>query len=372
MKYSKHKDRSPQDTVLEVQRILHDAGLFPVMDWTDREFGGVCSNRVTVYPSRYVGQNGKGTDEAYAAASGYAELIERIQNNSIAQRHFDDELVAVGGFFDAPDEKVVPIDEILSQGDPFMEDLAVKLGCSDASQCRGLLERIAGECYGLDDGSITALPFVDLFEGRIVYLPLALVTLFGLTNGMCAGNTLEEELVQGLSEVLERYVQKRMLSQRSAPPEIPRQELEQFGFYGLIGQIEAGGRYRVSVRDCSLGEGFPVAGIIIVDTWNSTFGVRLGCHPSLAIAVERSLTEAFQGKRLETLASYCRVGTPEEVSEYHNGPRARRGFRSGRRARSGVSQGTLLRLRQLRLGRIEMRVSRRARNLLEDQDGLGG
>ena len=75
--YSKHKDRSPQDTVFEIQRILNEAGLFTTVQWTKSPYSGVSSNRVTLYPTE-LGTNGKGTDRLYASASGYAELMERI------------------------------------------------------------------------------------------------------------------------------------------------------------------------------------------------------------------------------------------------------------------------------------------------------
>ena len=82
MDYSKFKERKPEDTVLEIQRILHEVGLFPVISWGDKSYEGARSCRITLHPTEY-GTNGKGTDELYATASGYGELIERLENNII-------------------------------------------------------------------------------------------------------------------------------------------------------------------------------------------------------------------------------------------------------------------------------------------------
>lgn len=83
--YSKHKERLPQDTVLEIQRILDKMGLATTLSWTPELYDGVRSNRLTIHQTTF-GSNGKGTDRDYATASAYAELIERIQNDMLAYR----------------------------------------------------------------------------------------------------------------------------------------------------------------------------------------------------------------------------------------------------------------------------------------------
>ena len=136
---------------------------------------------------------------------------------------------------------------------------------------------------------------------------------------MSAGNTMEEALVQGFSEILERYAQSRILSEGLTPPEIPREELMDYSLWPLICQIEAAGRYKVSIRDCSLGaEGLPVAALVIADRENGTFGVRFGCHPSFPVSVERTLTEALQGKKLEIFTRINTLGDAKQVRNYDN------------------------------------------------------
>ena len=78
--YSKHKDRDPQGTVEVIVGMLEQAGLDTEMRWTSHPFEGLCSNRVTIAGTN-IGTNGKGTSEQYCLASGYAEFMERLQNN---------------------------------------------------------------------------------------------------------------------------------------------------------------------------------------------------------------------------------------------------------------------------------------------------
>lgn len=316
--YSKFKERNPQDTVYEIQRILNDARIFTVVRWTSGVETGAASCRVTPYPLEALGQNGKGTDQLYASASGYAEFMERMQNMWLGQRLHSPALHERCGFREFPDERLMNIGDVLAQEDPYLSDVFAKLKLRTGVERYKLLRSFAKEYYERTDGKIPVVPFVDVFGDDIVWLPFAVVVLFGLANGMTAGNTLEEALVQGTSEVYERYVQLRLLAGGLTPPEIPREVLQGYSFWPLVEQIEESGRYRVSVRDCSLGEGFPVTATIIHDLHTGSFGIKPGCHPSFAVAVERTLTEAFQGRTLEQFCAACHVGSDAEVKSYHN------------------------------------------------------
>ena len=45
---------------------------------------------------------------------------------------------------------------------------------------------------------------------------------------MCAGNSPEEALVQGLSEIIERVVQRRIFTEKPALPDVPEEYIQQF------------------------------------------------------------------------------------------------------------------------------------------------
>ena len=110
--YSKYKDRAPQDTVFEAQRILNEAGLFTTMRWIENQYSGVYSNRLSLYPTD-LGTNGKGTDRLYATASAYAELMERMQNNLLMFSMPLSDTESRWGFAAQPDERVMDIDELI-------------------------------------------------------------------------------------------------------------------------------------------------------------------------------------------------------------------------------------------------------------------
>jgi len=320
--YSKYKDRLPQDTIFAIQKILNEAGLFPVTKWVDDSaYVGVRSNRVTLYPSS-CGTNGKGTDELYAAASGYAELMERLENGLLSLhtglRKF---LGKKHGFFDAPDEKRVAIDELLAEKNFVVEKIMDGLNLRTEHLQREFFSFIAKNYYDLTDETIPVIPFADLNSGKILWVPSVFNLFIYGSNGMAAGNTLEEAFVQGLSEVFERYASEMILSGKAVPPRIPDEYLQPYSLWNLVEQIRDNGKYDVAFYDCSLGKGYPVVGCIICDRKNGRFGMKLGSHPSFAVAAERTLTEAMQGRaKIDSFVSMCRAGSLEESKGFHNIP----------------------------------------------------
>ena len=318
--YSKHKDRAPQDTIFEIQRILNEAGLFTTVQWIENQYNGVSSNRVTLYPTE-LGTNGKGTDRLYASASGYAELMERIQNNILTFRTAWIEQTGNAEYIMQPDERIMAIDEIIDQNDPFTSMLWDKLSLAAPLTKKMFLENIAETTEHRTDGKMLTLPYGDLTGNRVVWLPYYIVTTLYGSNGMAAGNTMEEAMVQGISELFERYVCGKLIRGECVPPEIPDEALKPFSVWKLIEQIRAEGKYAVRVLDCSLGKGFPVAGLVITDLERGTFCLKLGSHPEFAVSVERTLTEVFQGREnLDIVTGMCSVSSEKDCVGYHNIP----------------------------------------------------
>lgn len=317
--YSKHKDQSPQETVFKIQSILNDAGLFPVTQWVKNpRYSGARSNRVTLFPSR-MGANGKGTDEIYAAASGHAELMERMENGLLSL-HFGlyPFLEKNHGFFFAPDEKLMDIDEIAEAGDRVSKFIFDGLGFKDRLERKDFLRKLLLH-QGKTDSRMPTIPFVDMAEGDVKWLPFNILRMVYASNGMASGNTMEEAMVQAISEIFERYVNYRLMAGEVTPPRIPDEVLQAYSFWPLIEAIRAEGDYEISFYDCSLGKGYPVVGCIIVNKNTGTFGLRLGSHPSFAVAVERTLTEAMQGRSsIEDFTRLNRVGTFKEAKNFHN------------------------------------------------------
>lgn len=187
------------------------------------------------------------------------------------------------GFLAAPDERHATPAEIEARHDPVFEGWLQALGVKTPEERLELLEGLLSPDYVRGDGTLAELPFAapDPKDGGapcVVWLPASLVYRTCGSNGMAGGNTLEEALVQGLSEIFERYVEAQVLRGKAVPPRVPDDVLEATGLMPTIARIEEGWRYEVRVHDASLGRGYPVIMTTIVDRIRSSIGVKFSAQ----------------------------------------------------------------------------------------------
>ena len=296
--YSKFKERAPEQTVERVKKILSDLDIKTKETWMDSGVEGCYAVRVSLEDTGS-GANGKGTNKEYCLASGYAELLERLQPDFVYLGEHSPEVMAYAGFERFPDETRPTAKELAEEDNAFTRLLFDKFSCFTPYMKEALMKSFI-EAIGYGD-TLASVPFVSVKNGATEQLPWGIICGFYGSNGMCAGNTPEEALVQGFAELFERHAAKKILVENVVPPDVPREYLQKFPpLYALIEKIESGGRYRVTVKDCSMGGQYPVVAVIIADSERGSFGFKMASHPSFSIALERTFTEAMQGKTLET------------------------------------------------------------------------
>ena len=138
-------------------------------------------------------------------------------------------------------------------------------------------------------------------DGAVVYFPSNLIDNLFLSNGMSAGNTLAEAQVQCLSEIFERAVKREILEGELALPDVPHAVLAKYpGILAGIQELEKQG-FPVLVKDASLGGKFPVMCVTLMNPRTGGAFASFGAHPSMEVALERSLTELLQGRSFEGL-----------------------------------------------------------------------
>ncbi|MDX5444956.1 MAG: YcaO-like family protein, partial [Zoogloeaceae bacterium] len=144
-------------------------------------------------------------------------------------------------------------------------------------------------------------PYVRQSDGAVVYFPSNLIDNLYLSNGMSAGNTLAEAQVQCLSEIFERAVKREILEGELALPDVPAEVLAKYpGILAGIEELEKQG-FPVLVKDASLGGAYPVMCVTLMNPRTGGVFASFGAHPSLEVALERSLTELLQGRSFEGL-----------------------------------------------------------------------
>lgn len=302
------KDADPETTFSNILSILESTGFDTDYLEIPQTVDTCFASHVTLKGplGKFISSNGKGLSRSLCKASAYAELMERLQNilfttmPSLSDPIFHDILELSDQLYDFHDSKQPDCITALKNRLVATADKSVPLFVSNML-VNDLLTDFSPDS---DPCKFYARKFYSLSQKKYVDLPMDIILNFALSNGMASGNTLEEAIVQGCSEIFERYAENFLLKGETVPPSIPREVIDSIpSVKHIIDHIESIGRYNVIIKDCSLGKGLPVVCGIICDTHNQTFGVKFGSYPDIAVALERVFSESLQGYTLETFSS---------------------------------------------------------------------
>ena len=295
------KDLPVEQTIANMTAILANLGMkIEIASWRNI-VPHVWSLHIRDAASPMCFTNGKGSTKESALCSALGEFIERLSCNFFYNDQFFGEEIANSKFVHYPNErwfKPGPSDE-LPQGILDSHCLAI-YNPDDELAGSNLIDTNSGNAKR----GICTLPFVRHSDGETVYFPSNLIENLFLSNGMSAGNTLFEAQVQCLSEIFERAVKKQIIQQELTLPDVPLHVLEKYPrILEGIRALEAQG-YPVLIKDTSLGGRFPVACVALMNPKTSGVFASFGAHPTLEVALERSLTELMQGRSFEGLNDF--------------------------------------------------------------------
>ena len=304
-KYKAYKNCPAEVTIQRIKSIVKDRLNLDLLERTFIERNSLFYSCRLVINNEWIsalniGTNGKGMSENYSRASAHGELMERIQNGVLfnfidfGTKYFVEEYAGTYPDF---------CNSITQQNVVLPFRYAHDEACSEDNTV--LKEAIDNHVQSYDNEELYRLsrdkehyyvPYYDVFNKTLVNLPIDIIFNNISTSGMCAGNTPEEALVQGISEVLERFVIRKIYFENITFPKIPHSCFEGTEILKRIMILEETEGYTISIMDCSCGMGIPAIGVIIRNKENTKYQFHIGVDPSPITALERCLTELFQGR----------------------------------------------------------------------------
>ena len=292
------KDLPLEQTIANMSRILAGLGIkIEIASWRNI-IPNVWSLHIRDAHSPMCFTNGKGSTKESALASALGEYIERLSNNHFYAGAFWGEDIAHATFVHYPNERWFKAGAKDALPTEILDKYCRKIYNPDGEL---LGSHLIDTNSGNSERGICSLPYIRQSDGEIVYFPSNLIENLFVSNGMSAGNTLAEAKVQCLSEIFERAVKREILEGEIALPDVPPQVLEKYPsiLAGIRGLEDQG--FPVLVKDASLGGIYPVMCVTLMNPRTGGVFASFGAHPSLEIALERSLTELLQGRSLEGL-----------------------------------------------------------------------
>jgi ribosomal protein S12 methylthiotransferase accessory factor len=292
------KDLPLEQTIANMSGVLAGLGIkIEIASWRNL-IPNVWSLHIRDAHSPMCFTNGKGATKESALASALGEYIERLNNNHFYAGSYWGEDIANATFVHYPNERWFKPGRKDALPAGILDDYCLQIYNPDG-ELRGshLIDTNSGNVQR----GICSLPFVRQSDGAVVYFPSNLIENLFVSNGMSAGNTLAEAQVQCLSEIFERAVKREILEGEITLPDVPPEVLANYpSILAGIQALEDQG-FPVLVKDASLGGVYPVMCVTLMNPRTGGVFASFGAHPSLQVALERSLTELLQGRSFEGL-----------------------------------------------------------------------
>jgi ribosomal protein S12 methylthiotransferase accessory factor len=140
----------------------------------------------------------------------------------------------------------------------------------------------------------------SLVQDTTVKVPINFIAYINASNGMAAGNTLEEALVQAACEVFERHTQIQVIKPEMNVPSIDKNTIENSRLQSMMDFYESE-NVEIILKDFSMEGRFPSIGVLFIN--HNLRPGRLehkilvpGVSFNMDEALSRCLTEVMQGR----------------------------------------------------------------------------
>ena len=265
---------------------------------------GLFSAKIEI-PELFISTNGKGRSINAAIASGLGEMAERFSANFF---------FVTGSFLSSENPYASELANLKKYSnlsgyeEGYQEEFKNAIKISDLLSplndlTKGSLEEIQSNeiCQNWVDG-------YSLLNQKKVKVPLQLVEIISGSNGLAAGNKLEEAISQASHEIIERYTVIKIVKNRKKVPTFAKNTIKDKKIKKILRKMEEKGLI-VSIKDFSLNGKFPSAISTLFHNLNvpkeeytsqwDQYSLNGGSSFNLYSGVYRCLSEKIAGFSLE-------------------------------------------------------------------------
>ncbi len=299
------KDAALESTIATMQAKLAARGFTLNESSLLHEVDGIWSTHMKDKECPMLFSNGKGATELAARASAYGEFFERLGTHYFWTHFHLGETRANRPFVHYPQERwFAPQEDGRWPVGILNEELHAFYNPDGEIDGEVLVDLNSGNV----ERGICALPYQRLRDGAETFFPVNIIGNLYVSNGMAAGNTMKEARSQALSEIFERQIKYRIISEGLCLPDVPEDVISRFPNIraGIDGLRKAG--FGILVKDASLGGKYPVMNVTLIHPKDQGVFSSYGAHPRFEIALERAMTELLQGRALDSLEGFPEPG----------------------------------------------------------------
>ena len=310
------KDASLEATIRTMQAKLLALGIYiEEASWLN-PVEGIWSVHIRDRDCPILFTNGKGATKLACLASALGEYFERLSTNYFWTHFYLGPAVAERKFVHYPQERWFDVPEDGSwPKDILNADLHKFYNPESSIDAIDLVDFNSGNI----ERGICAIPYTRQRDQTVAYIPVNIIGNLYVSNGMSAGNTQAEARTQALSEIFERSIKGRIISEGICLPEVPVEVIARYPrIEAGIKALRAAG-FGILVKDASLGGKYPVMNVTLLHPQDQGCFASFGAHPRFEVALERALTELLQGRALDSLGGFPAPGFDmEEIASSPN------------------------------------------------------
>lgn len=292
---------SPENTLIRLKQGLHNLGLKEEIVF-GKDAGLLTSARLFI-PTLKAVSNGKGTNKLIAEVSAYAEITERISAGL-------EPGIALEPYSQLPAHQSKKLQEFISY--KYIDGYSWTH--QDAKEAViGVESLLRSENFEKEDFEFLKMrsellrhwiPGKSLVSEKKVFVPPMFVRWISSTNGLAAGNTVDEAILHACYEIFERFALisflKDPLYQSNT---IDNSSIESETIQELIKFFENKG-FDIKIKDLSFNGLFPVYAVIYINKalpsdylmYNT---IKAGASFNSEEAIIRCFTERLQGTDLD-------------------------------------------------------------------------
>ena len=287
----KFKDRTPKETISLIEHFFQEKGCSIKVN-IQQESSTTWSAQLVLYHdnTKIATSNGKGLTEEFCLASAYAEVYERFCNKTFFISNYNlnkriiEKTYATKGYYYSPEEKELTFAEAF-------DSIPAQYFLQHAQDDNSELETLFGILF---DNRYIGLPFQNIENDNIYYLDPRISLYLTNSSGMAAGNTFYEAFNQAMSEIYEHYITGHYMTDiQDKYYSIDLDCIENPELKKIIDIIQKDND--LYILDFSYNYNIPVLMSIIVNHYTHAITANIGAFPVFEIAVERILTELYQG-----------------------------------------------------------------------------
>ncbi len=294
-----NKCDSPDNTLRRIQHGFKQLGIEPTYSGvrvSDSLFWG----RVWIDSLKIVCE-GKGITEELAKASAYAELTERLSAGLYYPAFEEQVRFHLPVIYSAETNSFLNYEWMQGYVRAHQEELDNSLTVEKLLQREKQLKK--EDLEEIKDSEMAG-HWVDgysLLRDEQIKVPIKFLAYIHGSNGMAAGNTIEEAMIQASCEILERYAQITIVKPEKIVPTIDPDTVELPLIHDMI-DFYNGFNVGVTLKDLSFDGKLPVIGVFYINRnlpSNSMEHMSLiaGASFNLEEALSRCFTEGMQGKK---------------------------------------------------------------------------